>query len=98
ELSLDGRLVGVAGALPAAMAAAEAGHALICPEACGAEAAWVGAATVFAPASLNQAIRHLSGQAPLAPATPGEVLAAPFTRDLIDVKGQERAKRALEIA
>src|SRR5690606_25244956 len=53
ELSLDGRLVGVAGALPAAMAAAEAGHALICPEACGAEAAWVGAATVFAPASLN---------------------------------------------
>jgi magnesium chelatase family protein len=98
ELSLDGRLVGVAGALPAAMAAAEAGHALICPEACGAEAAWVGAATVFAPASLNQAIRHLSGQAPLAPATPGEVLAAPFTRDLIDVKGQERAKRSLEIA
>lgn len=98
ELSLDGRLVGVAGALPAAMAAAEAGHALICPEACGAEAAWVGAATVFAPASLNQAIRHLSGQAPLAPATPGEVLAARFTRDLIDVKGQERAKRSLEIA
>ncbi|MCE8456413.1 magnesium chelatase domain-containing protein, partial [Rhodovulum sulfidophilum] len=38
ELSLDGRLVPVIGALPAAMAAAEAGRALLCPKACGAEA------------------------------------------------------------
>ena len=98
ELSLDGKLVAVAGALPSAMAAAEAGHALICPEACGAEAAWVGNATVYAPGSLTQAIRHLTGQTPLVAAAPGEVVAPPFTRDLIDVKGQERAKRALEIA
>ena len=98
ELSLDGKLVAVAGALPSAMAAAEAGHALICPEACGAEAAWVGNATVYAPGSLTQAIRHLNGQTPLVAAAPGEVVAPPFTRDLIDVKGQERAKRALEIA
>ena len=43
ELSLDRRLVPVIGALPAAMAAAEEDRALLCPKACGAEAAWVGA-------------------------------------------------------
>ena len=98
ELSLDGALVAVLGALPAAMTAAEGGHTLVCPEGCGAEAAWVGNTRVFAPASLAQVIRHYSGQAPLSPAKPGEVLSDKATRDLFDVKGQERAKRALEIA
>ncbi|MFC5739409.1 YifB family Mg chelatase-like AAA ATPase [Sinirhodobacter huangdaonensis] len=98
ELSLDGRVVAVSGALPAAMAAAEEDRALLCPAACGAEAAWVAATPVFAAATLNDAIRHLTTQAPLAPARPGEVTAATTTRDLRDVKGQERAKRALEIA
>lgn len=98
ELSLDGRVVAVSGALPAAMAAAEEDRALLCPAACGAEAAWVAATPVFAAATLNDAIRHLTTQAPLAPARPGEVTAAAAARDLRDVKGQERAKRALEIA
>ncbi len=98
ELSLDGGLVPVAGALPAAMAAAEDGRRLLCPRASGAEAAWVGATEVIAPATLIEAIRHYGGQAPLPPATPGEVLDAGAARDLSDVKGQERAKRALEIA
>lgn len=98
ELSLDGRVVAVSGALPAAMAAAEEDRALLCPAACGAEAAWVAATPVFAAATLNDAIRHLTTQAPLAPARPGEVTATTTTRDLHDVKGQERAKRALEIA
>ncbi|RBP91828.1 magnesium chelatase family protein [Rhodobacter sp. 140A] len=98
ELSLDGRVVAVSGALPAAMAAAEEDHALLCPAACGAEAAWVAATPVFAAATLNDAIRHLTTQAPLPPARPGEVTAAAAARDLRDVKGQERAKRALEIA
>jgi magnesium chelatase family protein len=88
----------VAGALPAALAAAEAGRSLMCPKACGAEAAWVGAATVLAPATLTEAIRHFTGQGLLAPSRPGEVTEAPGGRDLRDVKGQERAKRALEIA
>ncbi len=98
ELSLDGRLVAVAGALPAAMTAAAEDKVLVCPRASGAEAAWVGAATVIAPATLADAMRHFTGQAPLAPAQPGEIGADPARRDLRDVKGQERAKRALEIA
>lgn len=98
ELSLDGRLMPVLGALPAAMAAAEEDRALLCPAACGAEAAWVGAAEVLAAASLSDVLRHFTGQAPLHPAEAGEVLPATRNRDLRDVKGQERAKRAMEIA
>ena len=98
ELSLDGRLIPVIGALPAAMAAAEHDKTLLCPKACGAEAAWVGATAVFAANSLDEVVRHYNGQSPLLPAEAGEVVAAPQGRDLRDVKGQERAKRALEIA
>jgi len=98
ELSLDGTLIGVIGALPAAMTAAEDDRTLLCPRACGAEAAWVAAATVIAAPDLTAVIRHYTGQAPLTPAVAGQISTAPQTRDLSDVKGQERAKRALEIA
>ena len=98
EMSLDGSLVPVLGALPAALAAAEADRALLCPRACGAEAAWVGATQVLAAGSLGEVVRHYTGQSPLTPAEPGEVAVERGPRDLRDVKGQERAKRALEIA
>ncbi|SEM12908.1 magnesium chelatase family protein [Roseovarius azorensis] len=98
ELSLDGRLMPVIGALPAAMAAAEEGRILLCPRASGAEAAWVGAVQVIGAATLADVVRHYTGQAPIPAASPGEVTAPPPGRDLRDVKGQERAKRALEIA
>jgi magnesium chelatase family protein len=98
ELALDGALVPVVGALPAAMAAASEDLTLICPAGCGAEAAWVGDAQVFAPRTLLDAINHFTGKTPLARANPGEVTVGAATRDMRDVKGQERAKRALEIA
>ncbi|MGB1236241.1 MAG: phosphoglycerate kinase, partial [Planktomarina sp.] len=98
ELSLDANLVAVTGCLPAAMAAAEAERKLICPKPCGAEAAWVDATTVIAATGLGAVLRHLTGQSILPPASPGAVKAAQFSKDLSEVKGQERAKRALEIA
>ena len=98
ELSLDGTLRPVLGALPAALAAAEADRALLCPRDCGPEAAWVGATQVLAARSLAEVIRHYTGQAVLTPAKAGEVIASAAPRDLAEVKGQERAKRALEIA
>ncbi|MFT4959828.1 MAG: magnesium chelatase family protein [Paracoccaceae bacterium] len=98
ELSLDGSLVPVLGALPAAMTAAEQGRVLLCPSASGAEAAWVGGAQVIGANSLGDVVRHFTGQSPITPAEPGEVTPPPAGRDLRDVKGQERAKRALEIA
>ena len=61
ELALDGALTAVSGVLPAALGAAAAGRGLICPEACGAEAAWAGQLEVLAPASLLALVNHFKG-------------------------------------
>ncbi|WGH80025.1 YifB family Mg chelatase-like AAA ATPase [Jannaschia ovalis] len=98
EMSLDGGLVAVAGALPAAVTAGALGFSLFCPEGCGPEAAWVAAASVYGAASLKALIDHLTGNAPLPEARSGRVAPAPSGLCLRDVRGQERAKRALEIA
>ena len=98
ELSLDGRIVTVAGALPAAVAAAEDDRALLCPAPCGGEAAWIDSVPVLAARTLLDAINHLGGRAPLARALPAEAPKAATHPDLADVRGQEKARRALEIA
>lgn len=98
ELSLDGSVVSVIGALPAALAAAEEDRALLCPKSCGAEAAWVGATQVLAAGSLLEVVQHFTGQSAMTPADPGKVQQRQDHKDMRDVKGQERAKRALEIA
>ena len=98
ELSLDGRIVTVTGALPASVAAGALGLGLICPEACGPEAAWAGETRVLAAPSLIALVNHFRGTQVLAPPKPGTMLDAERVPDLRDVKGQENAKRALEIA
>jgi len=98
ELALDGRIAGVTGALPAAIAAAAMDKGLICPESAGPEAAWGGGAEIIAAPGLVPLINHLKGVAVLSP--PAARLAdddVPYP-DLRDVKGQESAKRAIEIA
>ena len=99
ELALDGTISAVAGVLPAAVAANAAGHGLICPRASGPEAAWASRdLDILAPASLIQLANHFKGTQVLSRPEPAMRAAAGGTADLRDVKGQESAKRALEIA
>ncbi len=98
ELNLNGEIAPVAGALPAAMAAGALGLGLICPEACGPEAAWAGETAILAPRSLIGLVNHFRGTQVLSAPKPGPMLDPERGPDLRDVKGQENAKRALEIA
>ncbi|MEM9763745.1 MAG: YifB family Mg chelatase-like AAA ATPase [Pseudomonadota bacterium] len=98
ELSLDGEVRAVQGALPAALLAAASEKALCCPAASGAEAAWVGACEVLAPGSLLALVNHFKGESPLASPEPGPVMSLGRAMDLADVKGQDGARRALEVA
>jgi magnesium chelatase family protein len=100
ELGLDGRIQSVPGVLLASLYASENEMALICPADTGSEAAWAGQVTVLAPDDLLALINHFKGTQVLSPPTPkvwqaDEPSAMP---DMIDIKGQETAKRALEVA
>ncbi|MFA5041700.1 MAG: YifB family Mg chelatase-like AAA ATPase, partial [Bdellovibrionales bacterium] len=97
ELALDGALSSVAGVLPAAVNASAAGRGLICPAKNGSEAAWAGEIEILAAPSLLSLINHFKGT---------QVLGRPEARlqseeggyaDLRDIKGQETARRALEV-
>jgi len=98
EVSLDGRVAGVAGALPAAVHALSRDKGLICPEAQGPEAAWAEGLEVLAPNSLIALVNHFKGTQILTPPKPQVADDAPEAPDLRDIKGQESVKRALEVA
>jgi len=99
ELSLDGTIAPVAGVLPAAIAANALAKGLICPKECGPEAAWAGEdVDIVAPASLISLANHFRGTQVLSRPQPARREAAANLPDLADIKGQETAKRALEVA
>ncbi|MGN6154371.1 MAG: YifB family Mg chelatase-like AAA ATPase [Sphingomicrobium sp.] len=98
ELSLDGRIAASPGVLLAAIHASAEDKGLICPAAQGSEAAWAGELDVIAAPDLLALLAHLKGTTLLQPAAPVEAEAADAGPDLAQVKGQEVAKRALEIA
>ncbi|MCC2978578.1 YifB family Mg chelatase-like AAA ATPase [Sphingomonas sp. IC4-52] len=98
ELTLDGRLAPSPGVLLAALHAAEIGKGLICPASQGAEAAWSGSIDVVAAPDLLSLINHLKGHGLLPAPRAGDVETSAKGPDLRQVRGQETAKRALEIA
>lgn len=99
ELALDGSITAVAGCLPAAVAANARGHGLICPADCGPEAAWASSdIEILAPRSLIQLANHFKGTQVMARPQAAVRTSGPPMPDLRDIKGQESAKRALEIA
>jgi magnesium chelatase family protein len=99
ELSLDGTIAPVAGVLPAAIAANGRDRGLICPAACGPEAAWASREmAILAPRSLIAIANHFRGNQILSRPEPGVADAPDTLPDLADIKGQETAKRALEVA
>ncbi len=98
ELGLDGGIAPVAGVLCAAMAAAEVGRGVICPRASGPEAAWANGPGVIAAPNLLSLVNHFKGTQVLSPPEARLAELAPTLLDLRDIKGQETAKRALEIA
>ena len=100
ELGLAGELRAVDGVLPAALACGEAGRVLVVPAANGAEAALARGVDVRVARTLSEVCAHVSGQRslPKAVAAPACSGPAPGTPDLADVRGQLRARRALEIA
>jgi magnesium chelatase family protein len=99
ELSLDGSIATVAGVLPAAIGANALGKGLICPSSCGAEAAWAAAdMTILAPQDLLQLINHFKGLQTLRRPVPTPDPGDEAMPDLRDIKGQETAKRVLEVA
>jgi magnesium chelatase family protein len=97
ELALDGSLTPVTGVLPAAIDANANGRGIICPAACGAEAAWAGDNEVVAAPTLLSLVNHFKGTQVLARPEPKVESAQGALPDLADIKGQESAKRALEI-
>ena len=98
ELSLDGALNAVGGIISAAIGANQRNCGIICPNSNGVEAAWSGLEDIVAPGNILGLINHLKGEQILAKPEVTKIPTAKNYKCLSEVKGQEIAKRALEIA
>ena len=103
ELSLDGSVRPVRGALPMVISAIERGvRRVMVPRANLNEICCVEGAEIYPVTSLSEAVRHFRGQVPIAPSAPVAyktlIHHRRFSEDFCHVKGQRSAKRALEIA
>jgi magnesium chelatase family protein len=99
ELGLDGSVAAVTGTLPAAIGANSLNKGLICPFACGSEAAWASPdMPILAPPHLLALVNHFNGSNELPRPGPKLDDTPPALLDLRDVRGQDMAKRAVEIA
>lgn len=98
ELSLDGALLSAAGVLPTALHALSESSGLICPAACGSEAAWSGLSDVLAPSSLLALINHFKGSQVLSPPQCNMQETSIRVTDMREIRGQHVARRALEVA
>ncbi|GGR00038.1 ATP-dependent protease [Deinococcus ruber] len=99
ELALDGSLRPIQGAVNLALLAAQTGESVMLPAASAPEAALIDGVKVLGATGLRDAVAHLSGQTLLTPAEPPPPAPDPEALlDLLDIKGQGQAKRALEIA
>ena len=98
ELSLDGSIASVPGVLPAAVHATGCQKDFICPASNGKEARWAGDLTILAPEHILSLLNHFKGTQILAqPTLPDTSISATYP-DISDIKGQQIAKRGLEIA
>ncbi|PIE20395.1 MAG: ATP-dependent protease [Neptuniibacter caesariensis] len=99
ELALSGELRPVNGVLPAALACRSCNRALILPESNQADALLASRLTIFPAGHLLQVCAHLKGESLISAAVAVPVASKKeFYPDLQDVRGQQQAKRALEIA
>ena len=98
ELSLDGSILPVNGALPAAIGAAAKGKGLICSKRNGREVAWSGNSNILVADNLIELINHFKGTQVLSPPELETDQSKVCYPDFKDIKGQKLAKRALEIA
>jgi magnesium chelatase family protein len=99
ELSLDGRIVPVSGVLPAAIAASSLGKGFICPKDNAHEAAWADSELEILPANhVLDILNHFKGSVQISKPQFENHIEEPNYPDFKDVKGQELAKRAAEVA